>query len=444
MHETQRHSLATFNQKIGSNERETERPETRFLNHAGEWWNLLLSFSRLVNQIEAMPGPKPNTKKLSKGEKAEKEKADKERALAVINEAAKKGAESWAQLVKSEQAKGTIPPLTATMLGLYKQERSGATGGISTESWIQMYPAALDPKINYLEGTGTGGRVKKSEATQKVKDDIAKWKAKNVCFNDMFNIVLEINSIIDEKIDSRLEEFDEKITDELDALKERIAWLEADRKEKEKEIRVMGYVNREIMISGEDWREFEGDFTKLKKKATEFLLQFMKDKSNRDFVRSVNKVQGTDTNGRPKEYFRYRVIVANETLQTEICDKAAKDQIFRYKIKAGKSKSRRDVSKKKWPLTCASHEHNYRSMLEYRVQLEHDPESPNLEDIDLFRIEKSNDEGTKFHLARYHCEHDKVRTLFGKMKRGELQSHPQYNENPPDEHHKHIPSDRSP
>ena len=95
------------------------------------------------------------------------------------------------QLVKSEQAKGTIPPLTATMLGLYKQERSGATGGISTESWIQMYPAALDPKINYLEGTGTGGRVKKSEATQKVKDDIAKWKAKNVCFNDMFNIVLE-------------------------------------------------------------------------------------------------------------------------------------------------------------------------------------------------------------------------------------------------------------
>ena len=443
MQEPNQHSTLTFQAQRGVPARIQENQGTPDVRHFENttWWSLFLKYSvevvrKLAIRMSSQAQVKSGLKKKVISQIINEDDDGKEAKLREIEEiqtAAKKSGEEWSKLVLKKQQQGLIPVLTATVLDLFRKERDGVDGNISTESWMMMYPGALDPDKNYLKDY----EKKKGEATKLIREDIAKWKQNNVTFNDMLNAVIDIEHRIEAKVDKKVGAAEKRLTERIEVLEQAVIDLRAENKEKSREIAVLSYVHREILISGEDWSEFEDDFNKLKAKAEEFLGQFSTNLGD-DFVRSVSRVQTTDPDtGVINEYFRYRILVANETQQSIICDAAKKDRRFRHKVKPGKTRSKRQVSSKNWPFTCASHQFNYLSMLAYQEQME-EPD-PDISKIDLVRIEKKED-GTGFRLVRYACTNLKVGNWYDKLKKGVLEPHPQYKES---KHKTHIPLERS-
>ena len=66
----------------------------------------------------------------------------------------------------------------------------------------------------YLKISGSKGG-----ATKKVKEDIAKWKKKNVSSNNMLQAVIKLVHHINANIDRQLDAFEDRILDKMEKCK---------------------------------------------------------------------------------------------------------------------------------------------------------------------------------------------------------------------------------
>ena len=269
-----------------------------------------------------------------------------------IDKATTAGPEAYKNLIIAKQKEGIFPDLDATTVHLLEKERMGNHASITVVEWMRLYPGACDPAVNYKAI---------QRGREKILEHINTWKKKNVTLNDVLLAMVTQRIGISKEIDSKVSESEKRMMKVIEAQNEKIKNLEKKFDDQDKNVRILRYINKEILVSDQDWTDVENDFPALRKRAEDFLRLFLT-KDRHGFVKRVNKLQGEEEDGSPAEFYRYRIIVSSEFIQQEILEAAEKDIKYKYAIKPGKMPDFRKVSTKRWPYTVASYYYNYRSL----------------------------------------------------------------------------------
>ena len=374
------------------------------------------------------PGPIKDDKKPAS--MSDKLKALKEKVTEEITTASTLSPENYKEFIQEKQRLGLFPELSATTVHLFNLEKQGKDNSITIAEWMHMYPGACNPNTNYK--TIHNGNVK-------VKEDIAKWKSKNATLAEVLDALISQKAGISKEIDYKVDESKQELLAIIEEQNERILKLEKRNEKNEKNIRIIGFISREIIVGGQDWQDIEKDFPALRQRAEEFLVQFMEDKTQTDFVKRVTKLQGKNKDGTLSEYYRWRIIVRKDATHQEIIDNATKDPKYKHLIKPGKMPDHREVSNARWPFTVASYHFNFNSQEEMAEARTLNPMDPDYSDIHLCRIEK--DKNGEFKLGRYLCtDENRVGLIFKKALAMELIDNKNFTEV---DHGKHIPCELS-